>query len=98
MTEKEFELGSGSVEVSCGISDEGRCGIRLRQMDTTFVVGEDLGDKAEDHIIPGDSVVIWLDSIEGALVLKEAVDEAVQRVIDSSELCVTELDNENRTI
>jgi len=34
-------------------------------------------------IIPGDSVVIWLDSVEGAMVLKEAVDEAVQRVIDT---------------
>jgi len=98
MTGKEFELGFGSVMVSCGISDDGRCGIRLRQMDTIFVVGEDLGDTAEDHIIPGESVVIWLDSVDGAMVLKEAVDEAIQRVIDSSELCVTELDNENRTI
>jgi len=84
MTGKEFELGYGSVVISCGISYGGRCGIRLRQIDTTFVVGEDLGDKAESHIIPGDSVVIWLDSVDGAMVLKEAVDEAVQLVIDNN--------------
>jgi len=84
MTEKEFELGSGSVVISCGISDDGRCGIRLRQMSAAIEVGEDLGDKAESHIIPGESVVIWLDSVEGALVLKEAVDEAAQLVIDNN--------------
>ena len=72
----EATIGSGKTAVGV-FSENGRHGLALCKLRKSYPIGENISDADIKENLTGDDIVIWLDNIEGARVLQDAIATAI---------------------